>query len=362
MGGRRVTLQTVADRLGVSRTTVSNAYNRPDQLRPELRERILATAAELGYRGPDAAARQLRRGRAGTFGVVLTSRLSAALVDPDTALLLQGAATALEESGRGGHALTLVPVPTDDRGARLAVADVAVDGWLLYSLADDHPAVTAVVDRDQPVVVVDEPDLGPGVSFVGIDDREGARLAAGHLVELGHRRIGIVSLPLAAVARPGPAGADRLRRPRLRILRERLAGWTATLHAAGVVDVPVWEAAANHPDAGRRAAHELLAAHPDLTAVIAASDQLAVGVTQAALRMGIAVPDGLSVVGYDDVPRAARWDPPLTTVRQPLADKGRAAVELLLAATTAGAGDTSPRRVEFPVELVVRGSTGPPPA
>ncbi|RMH79063.1 MAG: LacI family DNA-binding transcriptional regulator, partial [Actinomyces sp.] len=371
------TLQSVADHLGVSRTTVSNAYNRPDQLSAELRARVLAAAAELGYHGPDAAARQLRRGRTGTLGVVLTSRLSDALVDADSALLLRGAAVALEEAaargaGAGAHALALVPVPPDTDGARAAVSSVAVDGWLLYSLPDDHPAVTAVVERGQPVVVVDEPDLGAGVSFVGVDDRTGARLAAEHLVELGHRHLGIVTLPLATRAVPGPVAPARLARPRLRILRERLAGWFEVLDAAGIADVPVWEAAANHPDAGREAATALLAAHPELTAVLAASDQLAIGVTQAALRAGVAVPDELSVVGFDDVPRAARWDPPLTTVRQPLADKGRAAVELLLAEprrpgsadrTDAASGQTrhrTSRRIEFPVELVVRASTAPP--
>lgn len=378
---RRITLQSVADHLGVSRTTVSNAYNRPDQLSAELRARVLAAAAELGYHGPDAAARQLRRGRAGTLGVVLTSRLADALVDADSALLLRGAAVALEEAATdgaddaGAHALALVPVPPDADGARAAVSAIAVDGWLLYSLPDDHPAVTAVVERGQPVVVVDEPDLGAGVSFVGIDDRTGARLAAEHLVDLGHRRIGIVTVPLATRAVPGPVTPARLARPRLRILRERLAGWFDALDAAPVGDVPVWEAAANHPDAGREAAAGLLAAHPGLTAVLAATDQLAIGVTQAALRAGVSVPHELSVVGFDDVPRAARWDPPLTTVRQPLVDKGRAAVELLLADRGGSrppeggrpAGGRGPesrrasRRIEFPVELVVRDSTAPPP-
>ena len=111
------------------------------------------------------------------------------------------------------------------------------------------------------------------------------------------------------------------------------------------------------PDAGRNAALGLLEASPDLTAVLCFSDQLAIGAAQACSRLGLSVPADISLVGFDDVPRASTWDPPLTTVRQPMVDKGRAAAELLLEQIDGGA---APRRVELPIELIVRASSGPP--
>jgi len=120
----------------------------------------------------------------------------------------------------------------------------------------------------------------------------------------------------------------------------------------------IWEAGANDPDAARRAAAEMLAANPDLTAVLGFTDQLAIGIAQAAGRLGLRVPEDLSVVGFDDVPRASTWDPPLTTVRQPLVDKGRVAADLLLRQIA----DGGTARVELPIDLIVRGSTSAPRA
>jgi len=117
-----------------------------------------------------------------------------------------------------------------------------------------------------------------------------------------------------------------------------------------------WEAGGNDPDAGRRAVLKMLRAHPDISAVLCFSDQLAIGAAQAGERLGREIPDELSIVGFDDAPRAATWDPPLTTIRQPLVDKGRAASELLLRQITDGGRG----RIQLPIELVVRQSTAPP--
>ena len=183
-GVARVTLQTIADRLGVSRTTVSNAYNRPDQLGDELRARIMAAADELGYRGPDLAARSLRTGRTGTIGLVFTEDLRFVFTDPDTTHFIQGVA---ETAALARTGLTMLPVPVGFDVHESALMAAPVDGYLLFSVAGDHPAVDVVRSRGVPTVVVDEPDLGEG-AFVGIDDRAGARLAADHVLALGHRR------------------------------------------------------------------------------------------------------------------------------------------------------------------------------
>lgn len=354
----RVTLQTIADELGVSRATVSNAYNRPDQLSPATRERILAAASRLGYHGPDAAARMLRTGRMRSIGLLFTEDLRYVFTDPDTMLFMQGVA---ETSALAGSGLTLLPVPPGMDLADTAVRSVATDGHLIFSVDDHHPAVAALVAAGRPMVTVDEPDLGDRTSFVGIDDRLGATLAASHLLELGHRRLGILLGRLGSGSTAaGRVDDDRAARITIRIAAQRIAGYRDAFVAAGLDPdfLVVWAAGGNDPDSARTACREFLTAHPELTGLLCFSDQIAIGASQAAARLGRTIPDDLSVVGFDDVPRAAAWDPPLTTIRQPLVDKGRVAADLLLELIDG----RPPRRIELPIELVVRDSTAPPPA
>lgn len=351
----RITLQTVADRLSVSRATVSNAYNRPDQLSAALRDRILEAAAELGYRGPDAAARSLRTGQMGTIGLLFTEDLRYVFTDPNTTEFMRGVA---ETSALAKTGLTLLPVPLGVDPADSAVSTVAADGHLVFSVAHDHPALDVVRSRGRPIVVVDEPDLGATTSFVGIDDRSGARLAAAHLIELGHRRIGVLLGRVDAAATSGPVDTPATDEMTVRVARERLAGYRAAMEEANLEpdELLVWKSGGNDQDAGREAAAVMLSEHPELTGLLCFSDQLAIGAAQAAQRCDRSVPGDLSIVGFDDVPRAASWDPPLTTIRQPLVDKGRVAAGLLL--ELIGGGE--PRRIELPIELVVRASTARP--
>ena len=352
----RVTLQTIADEVGLSRATVSNAYNRPDQLGRATRERILAAAARLGYHGPDAAARMLRTGRMRSIGLLFTEDLRYVFTDPDTMLFMQGVA---ETSALAGSGLTLLPVPRGMDLADTAIGSVATDGHLVFSVDDHHPAIAALVAAGRPMVTVDEPDLGVRTSFVGIDDRLGAALAAGHLLELGHRRIGVLLGRLgSASTAAGRVDADGEARITIRIAIQRLAGYRDALGAAGLdpCSLVVWAAGSNDTDGARTAAGEFLGSHPDLTGLLCFSDQIAIGASQAAARLGRRIPDDLSVVGFDDVPQAAAWDPPLTTVRQPLIDKGRVAADLLLELIDGG----PPRRIELPIELIVRASSAAP--
>jgi DNA-binding LacI/PurR family transcriptional regulator len=299
-----VTLKTIAETVGVSRTTVSNAYNRPDQLAPELRDRILSTARALGYAGPDPAARRLRSGRRDTVGLLFTDGLASAFADPAAVLLLQGIARATEGAG-----LAILVVPAGGSG----VQDAVVDAFCLCSLAADHPHVTAAQERGVPLVAVDRPRL-PGHAYVGVEDRVGARLAAEHLLALGHRRFGVLTNGSA----------------------ERLDGYREALEAAGAE----WTAMPRLAFGG----------HDGPTAVLAATDQLALEAVETARAAGVRVPEDLSVVGFDDIPGAA-WSG-LTTVRQPLFEKGEIAGRMLT--------DGAVREVILPVELVVRGSTAAP--
>ncbi len=347
----RVTLQTIADRVGVSRTTVSNAFSRPDQLNEELRRRILEVAGELGYPGPHPAARTLRRGRAGVIGVVFTEALSYAFADSYAVGFLRGLASVAEKSGTGVH---LIGWPSPD-AAEEVIADAVVDGFCLFS-PEGRPLVETVLRRRLPVVTVDYPYVS-GVPFVGIEDRVAARAAAAHVLGLGHRRIAVLGI------QPVPGRTDRdwldLDRPgdlRFGAGRARLAGYRDACAEAGLAwsDVAV-EPTANDREIAPRAAARLLDRWPRPTAVLAPSDEIAFAVLDVAAQRGIDVPGELSVVGFDDVPAAGPAG--LTTVRQPITEKGATAGRLLLDRS----GDVPAPRVIMPTELVVRRTTAPPP-
>lgn len=344
----RVTLQTIADRVGVSRTTVSNAFSRPDQLNEELRQRILAVAEELGYPGPNPAARTLRRGRAGVIGIVFTEALSYAFADSYAVGFLRGLASVAQRSGTGLH---LIGWPSPEVAAEV-IGDAVVDGFCLFSCSPEGRDLADVLLRRRlPTVTVDNPYI-PGVPFVGIDDRIAAREAAEHILRLGHRRVAVVgSLPVGEEAVPDLAGPGE---DRFGACRARTAGYRDACVEAGLRwdDVPVlWTA--NDREIARRVVAPLLESAERPTAVIAATDEIAFAVMDVAGRLGIDVPGELSVVGFDDVPAAEPAG--LTTVHQPITEKGTTAGHLLLDRTVPG---TAP--VIMPTELIVRRTTGPP--
>lgn len=328
--GRRVGLRAVAEELGVSTMTVSNAYNRPDQLSAALRQRVLEAARDLGYPGPDPLARGLRRGRAGAIGLVHDTRLSYAVRDPALLPFLGGVGDASEEMGLG---LLLISGSAESRGA-VAISDALVDGLIVYSVAEGDPLLAAALKRRLPLVIVDQP-MVEGIALVGIDNRAAARELTDHVLGFGHRRLAVISLPLVPDGRQGPADPARQRRVRYPIHRARLQGYGDALEAAGLAraTTTVYECAASTRRCGRDGCTALLdEADGPPTAILAASDQLALGAMEAARERGIAVPEQLSIVGFDDIPEAASGPCPLTTVRQPHDRKGTLAIELLAAA------------------------------
>lgn len=350
--GRRATLKDVAAEVGVSTATVSNAYNHPDQLSEELRERVLEAAQRLGYSGPDPMARNLRRQRAGAVGVLYTDRLSYAFADPAAVMFFEGMSVATEEAGLG-----LLLIPGGSLGERdpEAVRDAAVDGVVIYCMAEDDPLVETVLARHLPTVLVDQPPV-QGIPSVGIDDEGAARKAAEHLIGLGHRSFGVVTFELAKGAKGGFADEDRQRAATYRPSRSRLHGYADALERTGVSwsEVPVYECAENTLEEGKRAAEALFALDPRPTAILATSDQISFGILETARNAGISVPEELSVVGFDDVPGAARENPPLTTVNQPHIEKGLRTGRILVAQLR---GEEPPEAGVLPTELVVRSST-----
>jgi DNA-binding LacI/PurR family transcriptional regulator len=349
----------VAEELGVSAMTVSNAYSRPEQLSAELRERVFEVAERLGYAGPDPVARSLRRRKTNLAGVLYSNPLSYAFDDPAQVLFLKGLAAATEEAGMG---LVLVPGSVGSAAGERASAatEAAVDGFVVYSVADDDPLVEAALRRRLPVVIADQPLL-EGVPFVGIDDERVAREVAEHLLELGHERFGVVSFSLAAPE--GPQGfADGRRRgsATLRVTRARLEGYGSALEAAGLSwrEVPIYECYGSSEALGREGAGALLSLEPHPTAILCLSDRLALGAIEAALERGMSVPEDLSIVGFDDVPEAEAYTPTLTTVHQDHAGKGELAGRLLVARLRGE--EAAENGILLPARLVVRGSTGRP--
>ncbi|HCT9179956.1 TPA: LacI family DNA-binding transcriptional regulator [Corynebacterium aurimucosum] len=331
MSKRSTTLASLAAELGVSPTTVSNAYNRPDQLAPATRERILAAAAERGYTGPDPTARSLRTRRQGSLGVLLTEHLSYAFEDMASVDFLAGMA---EASAGASTTLTLIPAgpdtvgtPNDAQAAQL-VGSAAVDGFVVYSVAAGDAYLEAVRRRGLPVVVCDQP-TDSGLPFVGIDDRAAIAPAAQALVDASHTRIGILTIRLHRERLDGEVTAEQLAAADMHVQRSRVLGALDVFAQAGLdpSDIPVVTRHINDPRTAYAAAEELLTKHPDLTAVLCTTDSMALGVIAYARDHGIAVPEQLSVTGFDGIAPALALG--LSTVVQPNKEKGAAAGRML---------------------------------
>ena len=340
MSKRSTTLASLAAELGVSPTTVSNAYNRPDQLAPATRERILTAAAERGYTGPDPTARSLRTRRQGSLGVLLTEHLSYAFEDMASVDFLAGMA---EASAGASTTLTLIPAgpdtvgaPNDAQAAQL-VGSAAVDGFVVYSVAAGDAYLEAVQRRGLPVVVCDQP-TDSGLPFVGIDDRAAIAPAAQALVDASHTRIGILAIRLYRERLDGEVTAAQLAAADMHVQRSRVLGALDVFADAGLdpASIPVVTRHINDSRTAYAAAEELLTRHPDLTAVLCTTDSMALGVIAYARDHGIAVPEQLSVTGFDGITPALALG--LSTVVQPNKEKGAAAGRML-ASLIDGRGD-----------------------
>jgi DNA-binding LacI/PurR family transcriptional regulator len=285
---------------------------------------VRAAAEELGYR-PNAAARALRTGTARTIGLVVTD-----VTHPFFGPVLRGAQVA---AWRAGYAVALVDV-ADDPDRELASFEALragpVDGFLFFTV---DPPMTS----DEHVVALEVSP--PGMAFVRFDTERGTELAIRHLLELGHTCIGHLGSALDAET--------------FRLRRETIL---SVLGEAGLEPGPYARAAFRFEGA-RAAALELLAAESSMTAVYSDDDLLAGGVYLAARERGVRIPDELSVIGFDDLPFAQVFEPPLTTIRIDPEALGGESFEVLAALM----GGEQPAGRVLPVELVVRSSTAPPP-
>jgi DNA-binding LacI/PurR family transcriptional regulator len=339
----------VAKAAGVSRGTASNVFNNPGIVRPPLRERVEAAARALGYLGPDPKARIMRAGKFNAIGVVSPSEwsVSEAMRNPVHAFFLQGVAEACDAAGA-----SLVLMSDAVGGGGGGIRTALVDGFIFGRI--EHLGLLSLAKlRRLPLAVVDV-DPGPEFSAVWVDSHAGGYAAAKHLIDLGHRRFGILSfLRSHGPARFHPPGPNRpLEIAGMPTDQGKLRGYAAALAEAGldIDDVPLVQARPDDADAARM----MLDAAPEATAILSMSVMLAIALIDEARRSGISVPRDLSVVGYNDIGDAARCHPPLTTVDARGIDKGRLAAQIVI-------GGGPPRHEILQPRLAIRSSTARAP-
>jgi DNA-binding LacI/PurR family transcriptional regulator len=343
-----VRLIDVARVANVSRSTASNVYANPARVRPELRERVEEAAQSLGYAGPDPKGRILRAGKVNSIGVVVPGQwgVADALRSPVFVQFLQGVAQACDQAGAN---MVLLPDVPGTNG----IAAALVDGFI-FGRTEQLEQLEAAHRRRLPFAVVDF-NAGPDVNAVLVDARAGAKAAVKHLVDLGHRRFGIMSfLRGSGPAQVFEAAANRdLSDVGIKVDQEKLAGATEALAAAGidingvpVVHAEPWDKAA---------ARLLLDAAPNATAIFSLSAMQALSVINEARLRNIKVPKDLSVVGFNDIPEAILSHPPLTTVDSRSTEKGRIAAGFVLA------GQHGQQHILLP-KLIIRNSTAEAPA
>ena len=332
---RRLSVRDVAELAGVSVGTVSNVLNGRSFVADRTRERVEAAMKQLGY-VPTLAARQLRVGTSRTVGAILLD-----IANPFFTDVARGV-----EDRIGEDNFILVISSSDEqrekeeRHLRL-LEEHGVHGVVVAPADDDLTWLAPARSRGTPIVLLNRTSPTPQMCSVSVDDVTGGRLAAEHLLELGHRRIGNVS------------GPDRLRS-----CADRSEGVRRAIRGAGLsvaeslveITTPTRNA-----DGGELALERLLELRDPVTAIVCVNDLVALGVLRGLRKHGIRVPDDVAVVGYDDVEFAAVLSTPLTSIRQPRYDLGQAAATLLLAESDP---NHQHEQVWFTPELVVRESSG----
>ena len=328
MPTKPIRLADVAKAAGVSHGTASNVFSRPAIVREEVRERVLAAAHKLGYAGPDPKGRLLRAGKVNAIGIATAEPLSYFFDDPFARVVMSGISQACDATGAG---ISLVSAVNQEQLA-WNIQSALVDGFIVFCIEGGSRLVELTRERKLPFVALDYGFDDETIAAIGVDDVEGARLAARHLAELGHRRFAVLSLPFVE----DPASA-RLRRQRVEAAvysgtRDRLHGYFEALAEFGIdtADVPIYETLNDEETRhGRPRAHLRVRPARRRRSWRCPTRSRCLRSTGCSER-GIAVPQRVSIVGFDGVPEGALSEPPLTTIAQPMVEMGRRAVQTIL--------------------------------
>lgn len=333
--GQRPTLEQVAARAGTSRATASRVVNGSTRVSPQARAAVERAIDELGYQ-PNRAARSLVTRRSDSIGLVVTESEERIFGEPFFASLIRGVSDAL--AGTDIQLVLLLNRSDQERSRVKRFLSTHVDGVLLVSAHADEPLLEQLVNGSVPAVLAGRPLRPTSLPYVDVDNVHGAVEAVTYLIEQGRRRIATITGPQDMAA-----GIDRLAGYRQAV--EDLRGIDETMVATGDFSTA----------SGERAARELLERHPDLDAIFAASDLMAVGALQVLQRSGRRVPDDVAVIGFDDSVVATTTHPRLSSVNQPIGDLGR---QMILRLREALDGPSLvPSATVLPTHLVLRDST-----
>lgn len=322
---KRATLKTIAEALNITHTTVSNVFNRPEKVSPELRERVLAYTESINYHGPAGAGRILRTGKCGTLGVIFNDHLSYVFSDRHDIALMRGIA---EECEKNGINIALMPLKANNELKKRMMSAI-VDGYILNATYNNDEIVQTALASGLPVVTTDI-KLGD-FACVSIDDEAAMRAVCQHLLAAGHKKFGIVAFPVNRHSGVMSSLADFPADFDNGVAFGRVTACIKALGDAGIDLNSSFISEQHHGEAGgETAAKALLTQQPDITAIICLSDRFAFGVYQYCQSQNIAVPLQLAITGFDDIDIK---DPPigLTTIRQPIVSKGREAARALIA-------------------------------
>lgn len=332
-----LTLEDIGRLAGVSRSTVSRVINEQPSVRPAVRKRVMEVIRETGYQ-PHAAARSLASKRSRIIGLVIPREVHALFTDPYFPSLTQGIAQACN---RHDHTLALFLLNTLDEEKKLyprITRPGMVDGLVVQSARINDRLIPLLSSGNMPYVVAGRPPQTDKISYVDVDNVTAAYNIATHLIRLGRRRIAIIAGPLDTT-----------------VGQDRLSGYQKALEDRAIsIDDKLIQVGDFTDAGGYYAAQRLLDHRPD--AIFACSDIMGLGALRALREAGIAVPQRVAVVGFDDLPPASQSNPTLTTVRQPIALMGAKLVEVLLDIIENGADP--PHRIIFDTELVIRDSCG----
>jgi LacI family transcriptional regulator len=332
-----VTLQDVADRLGVSVPTVSRALAGYSDIADETRARVLQAAEQMGYR-PNVSARRLQQQRTETLGFVIPTH-GPRFSDPFFSELLAGIGNQAAEQEYDLLVSTRAPGREELKTYERMVMEQRVDGMLVVRTRRHDQRIAYLLRQGFPFVAFGRSDLEAEFPYLDVDGREGMRRITQHLVDLGYRRIAYINAP-----------------PHLVFASRRLAGYKEAL---AVNDIPFDETlvvvGALTERSGHDAAIRVLARDPRPDAVMACNDLMALGTISAARKLGLTVGRDLAVTGFDDVPLAAHAHPPLTTVRQPIYTIGRRICHMLVRILENGRLED--QQVLLKPELIIRTSS-----
>jgi LacI family transcriptional regulator len=333
-----LTIEQIAVLAQISRSTVSRVLNNHPNVRPAVRERVLRVVSEQGY-APHAAARSLARRRTNVIGLIMPRRAEVSLSDPFFGLVMQ---TIIEASARFGYFVTLSKVTADIEQdfPRRVLYGQHFDGVITFATDPNDPLLPLLKQSKTPLVVLGSHPQFADITSVDVQQREGAYHAVNHLLSLGHRRIAMITGLLHDPAAVG-----------------RRDGYAQALEAAGLPVAPELIVEGDWtPQRGYTAMQHLLGLPQRPSAVFVANDMMAVGAIRAINEAGLTVPHDVALVSFDDLPVASYANPPLTTIRAPIADGGATAVKLLV--DQLEQRDTSVTHVRLPTKLIIRASCG----